>query len=79
MHDVGHAKGPDVSCSIRMKDHELKKEQKRQEVKRAAGEIERLRDLHLWEQSMIERKKHEEKRSVMKAHQVRRSLNNIYR
>uniref|UniRef100_A0A8C1PC57 Trichohyalin-plectin-homology domain-containing protein n=1 Tax=Cyprinus carpio TaxID=7962 RepID=A0A8C1PC57_CYPCA len=57
------------SMKQQMKDHELKKEQKRQEVKRAAGEIERLRDLHLWEQSMIERKKHEEKRSVMKAHQ----------
>lgn len=69
--DVGIAKGPDVSCYIRIKGHELKKEQERQEVKGAAEEIERLRDLHLWEQSMNERKKQEEKRSAMKAHQVR--------
>ncbi len=57
----------------------MKKEQERQEVKGEAEEIERLRDLHLWEQSMNERKKQEEKRSAMKAHQVRRLLNNIYR
>lgn len=57
----------------------MKKEQERQEANREAEEIERLRDLHLWEQSMNERKKLEEKGSVMKAYQVRRLLNNIYR
>ncbi|XP_052422203.1 cilia- and flagella- associated protein 210-like [Carassius gibelio] len=57
------------SVKQQIKDHELKKEQERQEVKREAEEVERLRDLHLWEQSMNERRKQEEKRSVMKAHQ----------
>ncbi|XP_016118652.1 coiled-coil domain-containing protein 173-like, partial [Sinocyclocheilus grahami] len=56
------------SLKQQIKDHEMKKEQERQEVKREAEEIERLRDLHLWEQSMNECKKQEEKRSVMKAH-----------
>ncbi|XP_002663472.1 cilia- and flagella- associated protein 210 isoform X1 [Danio rerio] len=49
-------------------DHELEKEQERQEVKREAEEIERLRNLHLWEQAMKERKKQGEKRSILKAH-----------
>uniref|UniRef100_A0A8C1TSD0 Coiled-coil domain containing 173 n=1 Tax=Cyprinus carpio TaxID=7962 RepID=A0A8C1TSD0_CYPCA len=57
------------SLKQQIKDHEMKKEQERQEVKHEAEEIERLRDLHLWEQSMKEHKKQEEKGSVMKAHQ----------
>ncbi|KAF4108746.1 cilia- and flagella- associated protein 210 [Onychostoma macrolepis] len=57
------------SVKQQIKDHEMKKAQERQEVKCAAEEIEQLRDLHLWEQSMNERKKQEEKRSAMKAHQ----------
>ncbi|XP_059418502.1 cilia- and flagella- associated protein 210 [Carassius carassius] len=57
------------SLKQQIKDHEMKKEQERQEAKREAEEIERLRDLHLWEQSMNERKKLEEKGSVMKAYQ----------
>ncbi|XP_050974507.1 cilia- and flagella- associated protein 210 [Labeo rohita] len=57
------------SLKQQIKDHDMKKEQERQEVKREAEEIERLRDLHLWEQSMNERKRQEEKRGAMKAHQ----------
>lgn len=53
------------SLKLQLKDHEMKKEQERQEVKREAEEIERLRDLQLWEQSMKERKKQEEKRSMI--------------
>ncbi|KAK7169506.1 hypothetical protein R3I93_005466 [Phoxinus phoxinus] len=55
------------SLRLQFKDHEMKKEQERQEIKREAEEIERLRDLHLWEQSMKERKNQEEKRSTMNA------------
>ncbi|XP_048050569.1 protein CFAP210 [Megalobrama amblycephala] len=55
------------SLKLQLKDHEMTKEQERQEVKREAEEIERLRDLNLWEQSMKERKNQEEKRSMMKA------------
>ncbi|KAL0184902.1 hypothetical protein M9458_020598, partial [Cirrhinus mrigala] len=57
------------SLKQQIKDHDMKKEQERQEVKCEAEEIERLRDLHLWEQSMNERKRQEEKRGVMKAYQ----------
>ncbi|XP_067300612.1 cilia- and flagella- associated protein 210 [Pseudorasbora parva] len=53
------------SLKLQLKDHELKKEQERQEVKKEAEEIERLQDLQLWEDSMKERKKQEEKRSMM--------------
>ncbi|XP_077071483.1 cilia- and flagella- associated protein 210 [Siphateles boraxobius] len=55
------------SLKLQFKDHEIMKEQERQEIKKEAEEIERLRDLHLWEQSMKERKNQEEKRSTMNA------------
>ncbi|KAG1945095.1 hypothetical protein F2P79_013950 [Pimephales promelas] len=55
------------SLKLQLKDHEMKKEQERLKIKREAEEIERLRDLQLWEQSMKERKIQEEKRSTMNA------------
>jgi len=56
----------------------MKKEQERLKIKREAEEIERLRDLQLWEQSMKERKIQEEKRSTMNAFRVRRLLDNVH-
>lgn len=60
-------------CLFRIKDHEVQKKQEEQEMRKEAQEIERLRQLHLWEQAVTEQKKDEEKRNVMKAHRVRLS------
>lgn len=51
----------------------MKKEQEKQEVRKEASEIERLRQLRLWERATTEQKKEEEKRKMMKAHRVRLS------
>lgn len=49
------------------------KEQEEQEMRKEAREIERLRQLHFWEQALTEQKKEEEKRNTMKTHRVRLS------
>ncbi|XP_056611181.1 cilia- and flagella- associated protein 210 isoform X2 [Triplophysa dalaica] len=56
------------SLKQQIKNHEVKKEQEKQEVRKEASEIERLRQLRLWERATTEQKKEEEKRKMMKAH-----------
>lgn len=41
------------------------------EQRKEAEEVQRLRELYLWEQAMNEQKKREDKINIMKAHQVR--------
>ncbi|XP_055072333.1 cilia- and flagella- associated protein 210 [Misgurnus anguillicaudatus] len=56
------------SLQRQIKDHEVMKEQERQEIRKEAQEIERLRELHYWERAMAEQKKEDERRNMMKAH-----------
>ncbi|KAK7127216.1 hypothetical protein R3I94_018409 [Phoxinus phoxinus] len=56
----------------------MKKEQERQERRREAEEMKRLRDLHLREQAIKERQNQEEKRRRMNAFRVSRLLDNIH-
>ncbi|XP_065107478.1 cilia- and flagella- associated protein 210 [Paramisgurnus dabryanus] len=56
------------SLQRQIKDHEVTKEQERQEIRKEAQEIERLRELHYWERAMAEQKKEDERRNMMKAH-----------
>ncbi|TRY92810.1 hypothetical protein DNTS_024876 [Danionella cerebrum] len=55
------------SLKQQIMDQEVKKKQEKQEIKMEAEEIERLKNLHLWELSMQEHKKQEEKKSLLKA------------
>ncbi|XP_076858787.1 cilia- and flagella- associated protein 210 [Brachyhypopomus gauderio] len=56
------------SLKQQIKEHERAREQERVEVEKEAEELQQLQELCLWEQSMHEQKKKEEKRSIMKAH-----------
>ncbi|KAM6986716.1 cilia- and flagella- associated protein 210 [Aplochiton taeniatus] len=50
------------------KVHELAREREKLEDKMEGEEIQRLKELHQWEQSMEKQRKADEKRNIMKAH-----------
>lgn len=49
----------------------MNREREKLENKKEAEELQRLKELFLWEQCMQEQKKEEQKRNTMKAHMVR--------
>uniref|UniRef100_W5KEG4 Cilia and flagella associated protein 210 n=1 Tax=Astyanax mexicanus TaxID=7994 RepID=W5KEG4_ASTMX len=57
------------SLKQQIKEHDHTKAWEKMEERKEAEETQRLRQLFLWEQSMHEQNKQEEKRNIMRAHQ----------
>ena len=55
----------------RMRNVELAREKEKLEDEKEGEEIQRLRELHLWEQSAEKQRQAEQKRNTMQAHMVR--------
>lgn len=59
------------SFSARMKEHKLTREQEKMEDKREGEELQRLKELFDQEQAKLEQKRLEDKKNMMKSHNVR--------
>lgn len=60
-----------VSSSPRMRNVEVARAQEKLENVKEGEEIQRLRDLQLWEQSVEKQRQVQQKRNIMLAHLVR--------
>ena len=58
---------------LRMRNVELARAQEKLENVKEGEEIQRLRELHLWEQSVARQRQVEQKKSTMQAHLVRKT------